>query len=121
METKEQRRLRGIKYRDNNRQKVRTANLIRFRKLKAYIKKFVNKYKMLKGCSGLNCHYTKNNIKFIPEVLHFDHIDPKKKLWSISNMYTHNIKTIKNEIRKCQILCANCHIEKSVKNNDYII
>ena len=120
METIEQRRLRGIKYRNDNRQKVRTANLTRFRKLKAYIKKFVNKYKMLKGCSAPNCHYTKNNMSFIPEILHFDHINPEDKKWSISKMYTHNIKTIKNEIRKCQILCANCHIEKTIKNKDYI-
>ena len=42
--------------------------------------------------------------------LQFDHIDRKDKLFNLSEAKYKSIKTIKKEIQKCRILCANCHL-----------
>lgn len=79
-------------------------------------KKFVQRLKNLKGCA--NCGYNR-----VPEVLCFAHIDPSTK-WSKGlpwdsrrNGSAINLswsrKRIKLEIRKCKILCANCHMEET--------
>lgn len=43
--------------------------------------------------------------------LDFHHLDNSKKEYNVSNMNysTYSIKTIKKEIDKCIIVCANCH------------
>lgn len=41
--------------------------------------------------------------------LEFHHKDPKKKEHQISDMRGCSIERIDNEIKKCVILCANCH------------
>ena len=42
--------------------------------------------------------------------LQFHHIDPTKKEINVGVMInTYSIKTIKKEIEKCEVLCANCH------------
>lgn len=50
-------------------------------------------------------------------VLEFDHIDPSKKLFSISQGVTLGFKwyEIKDELKKCQILCANCHKRRTAQ------
>lgn len=46
------------------------------------------------------------------EALEFHHYDPSKKDFSISNRgYTRSWETVKQELDKCNILCANCHRE----------
>lgn len=46
-------------------------------------------------------------------VLDFDHKDPKTKLMSISQNYHLPIQELEEEIKKCQLLCANCHRVKT--------
>jgi len=99
--------------------------------IKRYISKMLNakesralvdSIKLEKGCS--KCGYKKN-----PRALEFNHIDPATKYRdkngksvdiarmslasgknsSVKSRYS--IKTILNEISKCEILCANCHRE----------
>ena len=43
--------------------------------------------------------------------LQFHHLDPGKKENTVSQMVANNnsIKKIKEEIAKCEVLCANCH------------
>ena len=43
--------------------------------------------------------------------LDIHHIDPKKKLYAINKMAhsAHSIPFIKKEIKKCKVLCGNCH------------
>lgn len=48
-------------------------------------------------------------------VLEFDHIDPKTKKNTISNLLYMEMKweTAAEEMKKCQILCSNCHSIKT--------
>ena len=84
-------------------------------KVKGQLKKFkfLTRYKMFVGCAL--CGYKEH-----PSALHFDHIDPKEKSFGISRGYkSKGIDTIKKEMRKCQVLCANCHAVKTFENGDY--
>lgn len=45
--------------------------------------------------------------KFPYYVMDFDHLGNKK--FNVSAMITHNWEQIKEEISKCELVCANCH------------
>ena len=65
-------------------------------------KAFMKRVKLFLGCEL--CGYRKYAC-----ALQFDHIDPKNKLRMISTMQGYSMKSLKNEMRKCRVLCANCH------------
>ena len=73
-------------------------------KRKRYIKSVVNRYKLLKGC--FKCRYKK-----CAAALEFHHF--KEKDSAISNMIGcgYSLNKIKVEIKKCGVICANCHRE----------
>ncbi|MDP1689336.1 MAG: hypothetical protein Q8L47_04390 [bacterium] len=50
-----------------------------------------------------------------PIVLDFDHKDPDIKFKPISNMLSghYSWKSVKSEIEKCDVRCANCHRRKT--------
>ena len=78
--------------------------------------KMANRAKFLKYMEGKCCaHCGEDDIV----VLEFDHIDPSTKKNSVANLLGQGSytawKTIKEEIDKCQILCANCHRRKTAK------
>ena len=83
----------------------------RHKRKRAAIKKFCNRVKLLKGCA--ECGYKEH-----PAALHFNHIDPAKKIGNVSKMKTWD--TVKKEMRKCEVLCANCHAVKTVKEKHYL-
>ena len=75
---------------------------------------YIKRYKMLVGCAfcGYKQHYA---------ALEFDHINPSEKLGTISQAYrSWGMKKIKDEIRKCQVLCSNCHRVKTMRDKDYL-
>lgn len=80
---------------------------------RAYLREFSWRYKQLCGCK--HCGIIN------PQVLQYDHIDPTNKLLMVSQMIqsSFSLKTVKEEIRKCQILCANCHLIKTSKQFNY--
>lgn len=43
--------------------------------------------------------------------LHFHHINPSEKEFSISKCNKKNEESVRKEANKCILLCANCHIE----------
>ena len=63
---------------------------------------FINTYKVLKGCEicGYNTHAL---------ALEFDHLDREKKSGNVSSMTKLKFKTVLTEIKKCRVLCSNCH------------
>lgn len=51
-----------------------------------------------------------------PEVLEFDHRDGEDKKFNVSEMmYSYSWASILSEIAKCDILCANCHRKRTIK------
>ena len=56
-----------------------------------------------------------------PIVLEFDHLDPQTKRNDVSTMATHgySIESLEKEIEKCIILCANCHRQKTAKQQNW--
>ena len=48
-------------------------------------------------------------------VMQFDHINPKNKLDNINILISRGDSwdTIKNEIKKCEVVCANCHAKRT--------
>lgn len=45
-----------------------------------------------------------------PEVFDFDHIDPTQKTGSVASKLTSgSLASLKDEIAKCEVVCANCH------------
>ena len=70
-------------------------------------REFVRRVKLRKGCS--QCGYKKYH-----GALHFHHLNPEEKISSGSKAIQYNWSPtkIKREMRKCTILCANCHAEE---------
>lgn len=75
--------------------------------------RWLNWYKTKKGCE--ECGYNENGV-----ALDFDHRDPSQKLFNVSSRsLTMSLKRIFQEIRKCRILCANCHRVHSYNNKHF--
>lgn len=66
-------------------------------------KAILSRYKVLKGC--VDCGYKEH-----PEALDFDHIVGTKSfnISQANNRMTSWLK-IKEEVKKCEVRCANCH------------
>ena len=43
-----------------------------------------------------------------------DHINPADKFYAISSCKNRNLKLLKEELAKCQVMCAMCHRQKSL-------
>lgn len=50
--------------------------------------------------------------------LEFDHIDSTKKSFSITKNHSMNKKQWDEELKKCQLLCSDCHSEKTKECGD---
>lgn len=50
-----------------------------------------------------------------PVVLHFDHRDPEAKEYNVSKMIGSPWERILEEIGKCDVRCANCHVRRTAK------
>jgi hypothetical protein len=64
---------------------------------------WLDKYKTTQRCCecGYNAH---------PAALDFDHIDPSTKEFTIPQYVERaNLKRLMGEVRKCRVICANCH------------
>lgn len=64
--------------------------------------RWIGKYKCAKGCK--DCGYNQFSV-----ALDFDHIDPNNKTLAVSKLLSSNLKKLMSEIRKCEVVCANCH------------
>ena len=64
-------------------------------------KNLINKYKKANGCYFCG----ESN----PTVLDFHHKDPSKKDYSVSNMVGGSEDKMWKEVKKCIVVCSNCH------------
>ena len=72
-------------------------------------------YMAEKGCCECGTHD--------PRVLEFDHIDPSSKHANISTLISNGnswgSEKLREEIRKCRVICANCHRLHTVVQREY--
>ena len=59
-----------------------------------------------KGGSCAMCGYNKCD-----SALQFHHKDPKTKRFVLSGNHCRNWESLKTELDKCELVCANCHSE----------
>ncbi len=52
------------------------------------------------------CHYSR-----CLAALEFHHLDPRTKAFGVSRRGAHSIDRLRTEVRKCVLLCSNCHAE----------
>lgn len=45
--------------------------------------------------------------------LEIDHINPENKKYSIGSIWSRNEAFLSEELSKCQVLCHDCHLEKT--------
>jgi hypothetical protein len=78
-------------------------------------KAYVNRVKLFKGCR--DCGYKKCST-----ALEFHHLDSVAKKSTISRLVKdeYSLDSIKTELRKCVILCANCHREEHERLGDEV-
>lgn len=62
---------------------------------------FTQRYKRMRRCHFCN--------ESEPVALDLHHLNPSEKDFNPSQMYSHSRKQLKKEIRKCIVLCSNCH------------
>jgi predicted HNH restriction endonuclease len=60
-----------------------------------------------KGNECKDCHLKSNGKNY--SVFEFHHLDPAQKDFAWTKLRLKSIKTIYNELDKCELLCANCH------------
>lgn len=65
--------------------------------------------------NGKSCVDCGNETK---AVLQFDHLRDKHKNISFLVSKAYSIKMIKEEIEKCEIVCANCHTLRTFKRSN---
>lgn len=102
MDKKEYQKQYHKKWYEENKVARRKAIAERKAQTKALATEFVDGYKLGKGCA--DCGYNKHAI-----ALDFDHLGDK--LYNVSKMVADglNLDRIKEEIAKCEVVCANCH------------
>lgn len=54
--------------------------------------------------------------KFPPPVMHFHHRNPTDKIIEVAKLVQHKTDTLQAEIDKCDVICANCHIIRHLKD-----
>ena len=49
-------------------------------------------------------------------VMQFDHVG-SDKLRNVAGMSTYSVQKLMSEIEKCEVVCANCHADRTYWNN----
>lgn len=109
----EKRRAQWKSYYYKHGSKYRQNAVARNRRLKVKLRAQMLAYLSDKACA----HCGNADIR----VLDFDHIDPKTKSFSIARAIGDITRwdKILEEIKKCQILCANCHKIKTAQEQGW--
>ena len=96
-----------------------TKNLVRQNDRRTKLRKFIQEFKDTAIC--MDC-----GTKYPYYVLDFDHRPGEVKLFNIGQHGKNTtLKSLKDEIAKCDIVCANCHRirtwQRLVKTGEYIL
>lgn len=94
-----------------NKERLRDTKNERVRKYRKEKRSYI--LEILKNSKCLNCGI--NDYR----VLEFDHRNPEEKSFNLGDSTKYTLDRIKKEIDKCDILCANCHRIKTIKQFNY--
>jgi len=94
-------------------EKQKRNKVLYSKKRRSRRKYWLSKYKLALGCS--RCGYNE-----YAGSLDFDHVDRDTKIRPVSRMTLGSLKNLIAEIRKCIVLCRNCHQIKTELNQDYM-
>ena len=102
--TEAQRRYRAkypekVKEHQANRDKTKHAAALKSHRVK--------KKEWLNGLKGNICQRCK--LEWPSYVLEFHHRDPSEKEFILAKLYSRSKERILEEIKKCDVLCSNCH------------
>lgn len=61
------------------------------------------------------------NIQYNPWVMQFDHRDPLQKRFDLSDGHQHSVKILLIELAKCDVVCANCHAERTQRGQHWAV
>lgn len=89
--------LRAKAYKEANKEHVRTKQREDKRRRKLWAIEFLGG--SCSSCGG----------KFHPAVYEFHHLDPETKDRDPSKMLSLSLSRLEEELKKCTLLCANCH------------
>lgn len=83
------------------RTRKKTSGLVPLSKRKEYNRKLITKLKSFKGCYVCGLKYT--------ECLDYHHVSMDNKEFTPSAMLSKSTEQLKNELKKCIVLCSNHH------------
>lgn len=88
-------------YYEPNREQVRKVS----RDRRALVVRYIQEYKQSRGC--MDC-----KIMYPYWILEFDHL--RDKVANVVDMVkTHSFDDVKREIEKCEVVCGNCHKDRT--------
>lgn len=100
---KEKQKAAQRRYYERNKEKVKSVAKDRRR----YVVRYIQEYKQSRAC--MDC-----GIDYPYWIMEFDHRPEETKLGNISMMYkTHSLEDVKLEIEKCDVVCSNCHKDRT--------
>ncbi len=77
------------------------------------LRDFIREFKDGKSC--LDC-----NVAYPHYVMDFDHRDAAEKSFILSRGFAYSKKRIVDEIAKCDLVCANCHRERTFSRDEQV-
>ena len=103
------------KYGRNSYVKNKQQIMSRRKARRAKNRQYIADYKKGRCCE--NCGIVKEHL------LNFHHKDPEKKLFKISNGIDKSFNKLAMEVKKCVLLCYNCHFDlhHNLKNKEKIL
>ena len=113
LKNKEKKNEYALEYRLKNKEKIKEKDKNRYQKRKEKLCKQTRTRNALRkkecieilGGKCVGCGTTEN--------LQFDHISPSEKSFSIGARLGLSMKKLHEELKKCQLLCVECHLNKT--------
>ena len=90
--------------------KNKIIHIARVQNIKRRTMDYIISIKKLGRCA--DCGFSGRNF---PSVLDFHHLKDKKFNVASFSRFVVSLETVKKEIRKCELICANCHRIRTVK------